>query len=51
MSEGALLAKNLSDVYVATCDEEIEIILKKFGANIIRTSSLHKNGTSRVLRL
>jgi 3-deoxy-manno-octulosonate cytidylyltransferase (CMP-KDO synthetase) len=44
----ALLAKNLSDVYVATCDNEIEIILKKFGANVIRTSSLHKNGTSRV---
>lgn len=44
----ALLAKNLSDVYVATCDLEIEKVLKNFGAKIIKTSANHKNGTSRV---
>ena len=44
----ALLAKNLSGVYVATCDKEIETVMKDFGANVIKTSSNHNNGTSRV---
>ena len=44
----ALLAKNVDEVYVATCDEEIREVLEKFGAKVIMTSNLHRNGTTRV---
>ena len=43
-----LLAKNVDDVYVATCDIEIKNVLENFGAKVIMTSSHHKNGTTRV---
>lgn len=44
----ALLSKLLSDVYVATCDEEIAETIQGFGGNVIMTSNEHSNGTSRV---
>lgn len=43
-----LLAKQVDEVYVATCDKEIKTVLESFGANVIMTSDHHKNGTTRV---
>ena len=43
-----LLAKNVEEVYIATCDEEIKEVLQAFGAKIIMTSDQHRNGTTRV---
>ena len=44
----ALLSDNVSDVYVATCDEEIAETVTGFGGKVIMTSNSHKNGTTRV---
>ena len=44
----ALLSDNVSDVYVATCDEEIAETVIGFGGKVIMTSNSHKNGTTRV---
>ena len=43
-----LLAQNIGEVYIATCDQEIKQTLEAFGANVIMTSDQHKNGTTRV---
>lgn len=43
-----LLAKNVNEVYIATCDEKIKTVLENFGANVIMTSNKHRNGTTRV---
>lgn len=43
-----LLAKNVDEVYIATCDVEIKVALESFGAKVIMTSDRHKNGTTRV---
>jgi 3-deoxy-manno-octulosonate cytidylyltransferase (CMP-KDO synthetase) len=43
----ALLCKAFSDVYVATCDEEISDVVQKFGGQVIVTSDKHINGTTR----
>lgn len=43
-----LLAKQVEEVYIATCDEEIKTVLEGYGANVIMTSNQHKNGTTRV---
>ncbi len=43
-----LLAKNVEEVYIATCDEEIKQTLEAYGAKVIMTSDQHKNGTTRV---
>ena len=43
-----LLAKNVEEVYIATCDEEIKQALEAYGAKVIMTSDQHKNGTTRV---
>jgi 3-deoxy-manno-octulosonate cytidylyltransferase (CMP-KDO synthetase) len=43
-----LLSKNISDVYIATCDQEIADALTPFGAKVIMTSKEHENGTARV---
>lgn len=43
-----LLAKQVDEVYIATCDEEIRTVLQGYGANVIMTSNQHKNGTTRV---
>ena len=45
----ALLSKSLSEVYVATCDEEIKKTVESFGGSVIMTSNRHLNGTSRVI--
>ena len=45
-----LLAKNVNEVYIATCDEKIKSVLEDFGANVIMTSDKHRNGTTRVAR-
>lgn len=44
----ALLCDKVTDVYVATCDEEIAETVKGFGGKVIMTSNTHKNGTTRV---
>ena len=44
----ALLSQKLNKVIVATCDEEISDCIKGFCGEVIMTSSLHNNGTSRV---
>ena len=44
----ALMCPSLSDVYVATCDAEIEAIVIAGGGKVIRTSNHHLNGTSRI---
>ncbi len=44
----ALLSGAVSDVYVATCDEEIAEAVRGFGGKVIMTANTHTNGTSRV---
>lgn len=43
-----LLAQNVEEVYIATCDQEIKQTLEAFGAKVIMTSDQHNNGTTRV---
>ena len=43
-----LLAKEVKDVFITTCDIEIKEVMESFGANVIMTSDQHLNGTSRV---
>ena len=44
----ALLSHGISDVFVATCDEEIAEAVRGFGGKVIMTANTHTNGTSRV---
>ena len=44
----ALLSGAVSDVYVATCDEEIAKLVRGFGGKVIITANTHTNGTTRV---
>ena len=44
----ALLIKDISDVYVSTCDQEIAKTINNYNGKVIFSSSKHKNGTSRV---
>lgn len=44
----ALLSNSISDVYVATCDDQIASVIESFGGKVIRTSNTHTNGTSRI---
>lgn len=44
----ALMCPSLAEVYVATCDDEIEAAVKAGGGKVIRTGNHHRNGTSRV---
>ncbi|MZH03428.1 MAG: NTP transferase domain-containing protein, partial [Nitrospinae bacterium] len=44
----ALLSKAISEVVVATCDEEIAEAVRNFGGKVIMTANTHKNGTTRV---
>ena len=37
-----LLAQNVEEVYIATCDQEIKQTLEVFGAKVIMTSDQHK---------
>jgi 3-deoxy-manno-octulosonate cytidylyltransferase (CMP-KDO synthetase) len=43
-----LMCKALSEVYVATCDQEIAEATKKFGGRAIMTSSSHQRASDRV---
>ena len=44
----ALLSQTISDVIVATCDEDIAKAITGFGGSVVMTSNTHKNGTTRV---
>ena len=44
----ALLSPYISDVIVATCDQEIASIIEGFGGNVVITGTHHQNGTTRV---
>ena len=47
----AAIKSNSGEVYVATPDEEIIAIVKKFGGNVIQTSYHHQTGTDRVFEV
>ncbi len=42
------MARALTDVYIATCDEEISEAAKNFGAKVIMTKSSHERASDRV---
>jgi 3-deoxy-manno-octulosonate cytidylyltransferase (CMP-KDO synthetase) len=44
----ALLSPAISDVIVATCDEDIATVIRDFGGKVVMTANTHKNGTTRV---
>jgi 3-deoxy-manno-octulosonate cytidylyltransferase (CMP-KDO synthetase) len=44
----ALMCSSISEVIVATCDEEIAELVRSNGGKSIMTSDSHQNGTSRV---
>ena len=44
----ALMSQFINEVYVATCDDEIADEVLSHNGKVIRTSSSHQNGTSRV---
>ena len=44
----ALLSQAISDVIVATCDEDIASAIRGFGGKVVMTADTHKNGTTRV---
>ena len=44
----AILSNAVSEVYVATCDQEIADVVRRYGGNVIMTANTHKNGTTRV---
>lgn len=44
----AMMCPVLSEVIVATCDEEIANVVRSFGGNVIMTTKNHINGTTRV---
>lgn len=44
----AALSRSLGGLYVATCDEEIAAVVRRFGGLAIMTSSAHQRGTDRI---
>ena len=44
----ALLSQAISDVIVATCDNDIASVISGFGGKVVMTANTHKNGTTRV---
>lgn len=46
--EGAIQAKKLKKVIIATDDWRIKQACQKFGASVVMTSSSHSNGTERI---
>ena len=44
----ALLSQAVTDVFVATPDQEIADVIRKYGGKVIQTSDKHLNGTTRV---
>lgn len=43
----ALLSNAISEVIVATCDEEIASVVRGYGGKVVMTADTHANGTSR----
>ena len=44
----ALLSDSISNVYIATCDQEIADSISSYGGEVIMTMDTHKNGKTRV---
>jgi 3-deoxy-manno-octulosonate cytidylyltransferase (CMP-KDO synthetase) len=44
----ALMSESLSEVIVATCDNEIALVVRGFGGKVVMTANTHNNGTTRV---
>lgn len=44
----ALLSDKISDVIVATCDEDIAAVIRGYGGKVIMTGDHHRNGTTRI---
>ncbi len=44
----ALLSDAISEIHVATCDNEIAETVRGYGGRVIMTANTHTNGTSRV---
>jgi len=44
----SLLAKGINRVVVATCDEEIQIVVQSFGGEVVMTSAQHERCSERV---
>jgi len=44
----ALLSGSLSEVIVATCDDDIASVVRGFGGRVVMTANTHKNGTTRI---
>lgn len=44
----SVMSKNLSSVYVATCDEEIKTAVEAFGGKVCMTSPAHERASDRV---
>jgi len=44
----ALLSQAVSDVVVATCDEEIARVVRGYGGKVVMTANTHTNGTTRI---
>lgn len=42
------MSKSLSDVYIATCDEEIRTAVQSFGGKSVMTASTHERASDRV---
>ena len=47
----AAINSNVGQVYVATPDQKIVDIVKKFGGSVIKTSENHKTGTDRIFEV
>ena len=47
----AATKSNSGEVYIATPDEEIIKVVKKFGGNAIKTSDSHQTGTDRIFEV
>lgn len=44
----SLLSSRITDVVVATCDEEIATVINEYGGRVVMTGDHHRNGTNRV---
>jgi 3-deoxy-manno-octulosonate cytidylyltransferase (CMP-KDO synthetase) len=44
----ALLSGEISELFVATCDDEIAQTVRGFGGKVVMTANTHTNGTTRV---
>lgn len=44
----ALLSQSISEVIVATCDQDIASVIQGYGGKVVMTADTHKNGTTRV---